>query len=236
MREKDNQIIVALDNEIEDGMSLVKNIENNPEIKEKIYGYKIGSLWILRRGLDVVEELYYDTDTDMNIILDMQKWPTDIPDIVTRQITEIVITGAISELIACPMGAGKCSLEAFVDACKDGGIRPICVLEMAHPESDTYLKPGAWMDILYNAADLGIDGFIIPATKEPREEIKTLLRTEFPNLCCELYCTGYKIQGGQAEPMRKFGVSKFIIGRYIYEDKDPLQAIQNAYNEINGKV
>ena len=35
--------------------------------------------------------------------------------------------------------------------------------------------------------------------------------------------------------MRKFGVSKYIMGRSIYEANDVGQAIRNAYEEINKK-
>ena len=35
--------------------------------------------------------------------------------------------------------------------------------------------------------------------------------------------------------MRKFGVSKYIIGRAIYESKDEERAIRDAYEEINQK-
>jgi len=230
-----NQIIVALDNEIEEGTWLVEKIENNPEIKDKVYGYKIGSLWILQKGLDAIEELYYGSETDdINIILDMQKWPTDIPDIVKKQVKKVAETGSVKEIIACPMGGGRKSLQAFVDTVKESGMRPLCVLEMTHPESDSYLKLGSWTDILHDAATMEIDGYIIPATKEPREEIKMYLKTDFPKLFYDLYTTGYKVQGGQADPMRKFGVTKFIIGRAIYEAENLDKAIEDAYSEING--
>ena len=51
----------------------------------------------------------------------MQKWPTDIPDIVRKQVCRVAETGEVDELIACPMGGGKKSLEIFVASCKDAG-------------------------------------------------------------------------------------------------------------------
>lgn len=223
-----------MDNDIDDGLKLLDTINQNPELKKKVYGVKIGSLWVLEKGVDIVKEVRDRIWEDCAIILDMQKWPTDIPDIVKKQVCRVAETGVVDELIACPMGGGKKSLEAFVQSCKDSGIRPLCVLEMTHPESDTYLITASYKSILYDAGGLGIDGFIIPATKAPKAEIKWHIETAFPKLLYDLYATGFKVQGGQAEPMRRFGVSRYIIGRAIYEAEDPVQAIYDAYAEING--
>lgn len=234
MNKKNNKIVIAMDNDIDDGLKLLDTINQNPELKKKVYGVKIGSLWVLEKGVDIVKEVRDRIWEDCAIILDMQKWPTDIPDIVKKQVCRVAETGVVDELIACPMGGGKKSLEAFVQLCKDSGIRPLCVLEMTHPESDTYLITASYKSILYDAGSLGIDGFIIPATKAPKAEIKWHIETAFPKLLYDLYATGFKVQGGQAEPMRRFGVSRYIIGRAIYEAEDPVQAIYDAYAEING--
>lgn len=234
MNKNDNKIVIAMDNDIDDGLKLLDTINEDPELKKKVYGVKIGSLWVLEKGVDIVKEVRDRIWEDCAIILDMQKWPTDIPDIVKKQVCRVAKTGVVDELIACPMGGGKKSLEAFVHSCKDSGMRPLCVLEMTHPESDSYLITASYKSILYDAGSLGIDGFIIPATKAPKAEIKWHIETAFPKLLYDLYATGFKIQGGQAEPMRRFGVGRYIIGRAIYEAEDPKQAIYNAYAEING--
>ncbi len=234
INKKDNKIVIAMDNDIDDGLRLIDTVDKDPELKKKVYGIKIGSLWVLERGVDIVKDVYERIWEDCAIILDMQKWPTDIPDIVTKQVCRVAETGSVDEIIACPMGGGKKSLEAFVNSCKEGGMRPLCVLEMTHPESGAYLITASYKYILYDAGGLGIDGFVIPATKDPKVEIKWHIETAFPKLSYDLYATGFKVQGGQAEPMRRFGVSRYIIGRAIYDAKDPVQAIYDAYNEING--
>ena len=235
MIKRDNKIVIAMDNNINDGLKLLETINEDQELKNKIYGIKIGSLWVLEKGVDIVKDVRKKIWNDCVIILDMQKWPTDIPDIVKKQVCRVAETDAVDELIACPMGGGKKSLEAFVISCEDAGIRPLCVLEMTHPESDAYLKTASYKDVLYDAGSLGIDGFIIPATKDPKTEIKWHILTAFPKLLYDLYATGFKVQGGQAEPMRRFGVSRYIIGRAIYEAEVPRDAIYNAYDEINMK-
>ena len=231
----DNKIIVALDNEIVDGLRLISLISGDKELRDMVYGLKVGSLWVLKNGIDIVVDVHSVMWEGGNLILDMQKWSTDIPEIVAKQVNKVAETGAVEELIACPMGGGVKSLTSFANTCKDGGIRPLCVLEMTHPGSGSYLKDVAYYDILSDAVSLGIDGFVIPATKEPKVKIKEHLADAFPDLTYDLYATGFKVQGGQAEPMRKFGVSKYIIGRAIYESEDEGQAIRDAYAEINQK-
>lgn len=230
-----NQIIVALDNETDDGFDLVEKIESDADIQNMVYGYKIGSLWILEEGMQILEDLYFGGIEDHVLIVDMQKWPTDIPDIVAKQVNKIVNTNAVDELVACPMGGGRKSLETFTITCKENNVRPLCVLEMTHPESDSYLDGMSHMKILRDAATFGIDGYIIPATKEPRQEIKVFLEKTFPSLKAEFYSTGFKTQEGQTELMRKFGVKKFIVGRGIYDADEPEQAIIDIYEEINAK-
>lgn len=232
---KTNQIIIALDNDIKDGLKLLETIEKDKDIQKMIYGVKVGSLWVLEKGIDIVKDVHDIVWDDCVITLDMQKWPTDIPYFVRRQVCRVVETGSVEELVACPMGGGKKSLQVFVESCKDGGIRPICALEMTHQGSDSYLKPAAYKDVLYDAGRLEIDGFIIPATKDPKVEIKWHLETAFPKLTYDFYAMGFDAQGGLIGPMRKFGVSKYIIGRMIYESKNPIDTIQYIYDEINQK-
>lgn len=234
MNKKTNQIVIALDNTVDSGLKFLETIDKDKDLQKMIYGVKVGSLWVLDKSIDIVKDVHAKIWDDCVVMLDMQKWPTDIPEFVAKQVCRVAETGCVEELVACPMGGGKKSLQAFVDACKDGGIRPICTLEMTHPESDSYLKPASYKDILYDAGSFGIDGFIIPATKDPKVEIKWHIETAFPKLVYDLYALGFVIQGGQIEPMRKFGVNRFIIGRAIYDAKDPIEAIYNIYHEING--
>lgn len=228
-----NQIIIAMDMDIGKGFDLMRKTKDSPEI----YGYKIGSLWVLEMGIHVLYTFMENLEgTDKKVILDMQKWGTDIPEIVTKQVNRVA--HGVHEAIVCPMGGGKESLRAFAEACTVNGVCPVCVLEMTHPESGSYLKDDACLNILHDAIDFGIRRFVIPATKEPRKEIKeiipSLLATRRDLSEVVVYATGFKVQGGQVKPMVDFGVSKFIVGRAIYEAKDPIEEIKKIYDEING--
>lgn len=229
-----NQIIVAMDMEIPDGIKLIAKTRTS----EQIYGYKIGSLWMLDRGLNILDsvaDMLREVNSTHKIILDMQKWGTDIPDIIKKQVEKVA--PYVDELICCPMGAGSESLKMFAETCFNKHIKPICVLEMTQPGSEYYLKDNSYIDILDNAIEFGISDFVIPATKKPRAELIPVLKRWFPNGfygTVNFYATGFKTQGGQTKPMVDFGVTKFIVGRAVYEAEDPAQAIKDIYKEING--
>lgn len=224
-----NQIIVAMDMDIPEGIKLISKLRTS----EKIYGYKIGSLWILDRGVEVlksVRDMLNEVKSEQKIILDMQKWGTDIPDIIKKQVEKVA--PYVDELICCPMGAGSESLKMFADTCIFNKIEPICVFEMTHPGSDSYLNITATINILNDAIESSVYRYVIPATKEPNEDIKSILeRNHISNP--KLYATGFKVQGGQTKPMIDFGVTKFIVGRAIYESGIPLLTVDDIYKEIN---
>lgn len=210
-----------MDNSIKDGVELIAKTE----CSEELYGYKIGSLWILDTGIQILKDLKNTIlkDSNKKLILDMQKWGTDIPDIVTKQVNKVA--PYVDELIVCPMGGGRQSLKAFSVACTKNNIKPICVIEMTHPESESYLELNYWMNIYKDAIEFGINSFVIPSTKNP----KIIKRPDV-----ELYATGFKTQGGQTKLMKEAGVSKYIVGRGVYESPDPIKSIQDIYKEING--
>jgi len=233
-----NQIIVAMDMEIPDGMKLIQSLENNQEIQKMIYGYKIGSLWILDEGIEILKEVQYELTKHISgkIILDMQKWGTDIPDIIKKQVEKVA--PYVDEFICCPMGAGSESLKMFVETCIENKVDPICVLEMTHPKSDSYLIKDSYPYMLDDALSYGITSFVIPATKEPKLIIKNQISKWYPNGfkgTVNFYATGFKVQGGQTKPMVDFGVTKFIVGRAIYESGVPVATISDIYKEINGE-
>ena len=230
-----NQIIVAMDMEIPNGFKLMSEIRTS----KQVYGYKIGSLWILDRSKDILRifrrhlnSVFESTDSDHKIILDMQKWGTDIPDIIKKQVEKVA--PYVDELICCPMGAGSESLKMFAKTCIDNNVKPICVLEMTHPNADSYLHYHAYMSILHNAMFSGIRNFVIPATKEPKNDIKEMIKLRYGyDIDIDFYATGFKVQEGQIKPMVDFGVTKFIVGRAIYEAENPIKAVEDIYREIN---
>ena len=221
-----NQIIVAMDMEIEDGLKLMRETQ----LHDEIYGYKIGSLWVVERGVGI---LHYCKEhfIGKKIILDMQKWGTDIPDIIKKQVEKVA--PYVDELICCPMGAGSESLKMFAKTCIENNVKPICVLEMTHPESSKYLNDYYFNCLLNDAIKSEINSFVIPATKYINKNKIDLLKSFETKSKIEKYATGFKTQGGQTKPMVDFGVTKFIVGRAIYESPAPISQIELIYKEIN---
>lgn len=220
-----NKIIIAMDNSIEDGMKMIAKTCN----LNGVYGYKIGSLWILDNGIDIlnsVRNLLESKKSNCVIILDMQKWGTDIPSIVRKQVDKVA--PFVEELIVCPMGGGHDSLEAFIEACNRQNIKPISVVKMTQPNADSYLNEASAQGIYLDSISAGCNSFVIPATKDPSD-------LDFINNA-ELYATGFKTQGGKTKPMVKFGVTRFIVGRAVYESENPLEVITEILAEINGET
>jgi len=221
-----NQIIIEMDMEIEDGLKLMRETQ----LRDEIYGYKINSLWILERGINI---LHYCKEhfIGKKIILDMQKWGTDTPDIIKKQVEKVA--PYVDELICASMGGGSESLKMFAKTCFENKIKPICVLEMTHPESDKYLDGNYFKCLLNDAVSSEIKSFVIPATKKMTKDKIELFKFFENKVKIEKYANGFKVQGGQTKPMVDFGVTKFIVGRTVYESENPIKEIEDIYNAIN---
>ena len=106
-------IIVALDIPLQKASKLVRELE---KVEDKIAAYKISSLQAMEVGLkQVVAELRLATK--IPLIYDHQKGATDIPEIAEQQVNLGAAAG-IDSFIGVPQGAGKKTLESFVNACK----------------------------------------------------------------------------------------------------------------------
>ncbi len=221
-----NQIIVAMDNEIKDGLELMEKTRDCNEV----YGYKIGSLWVLEKGVSILQHIK-EHFNDTKIILDMQKWGTDNPDTIKKQVEKVA--PYIDELITCPIGAGRQSLKAVTNACHSNSVKPICVFELKHFESDRYLAADYTSILLEDAFECGLRSFVVTATREVKETTKSQFEFYYGKYKSEKYADGFKARSGQTKPMIDFGVTKFIVGRAIYEASEPLQAINEIYHEIN---
>jgi len=218
-----NKIIPALDVSKEDALALIEKLK---PVENLLAGYKVGSLLVYAHGINVLKEI--KNKTDVPIIYDGQKLGTDIPDIVRDQV-KLLATADVDQLIVCPMGSGRETLKVFAETCiiQKKKIEPICVVKMTHPGADDFLLRRSHVGIFYAAKYFGIRKFIFPATH--------------PEVFGDIYfdgsetimATGFKVQGGKAELLRKLGVTEFIVGRAIYQADDPVQAVKDFSKEIN---
>ena len=226
-----NKIIPALDVGKEQALELVRKLDEVPEL---LAGLKVGSLLVYENGKGIIREI--KDLTDVPIIFDGQKFGTDIPDIAAEQV-KLFASAGVDQIIACPMGAGPKTLEAFTKSCFANQVIPVCVVEMTHPQANVYLRTFVAGSILKNALEFGIRNFVYPATKPGTLEIHKMIMSDATMGTKEnitLKATGFKVQGGSLPKLQVLGVTEFIVGRAIYNDKDPVQAVIDLSKEVNG--
>lgn len=220
-----NKIIPALDVGKEKAFELVGKLE---DVSHLLAGLKIGSLLAYENKPKIIADLKEITRAP--VIFDGQKLATDIPEIVKEQVDMFASAGA-DQIIACPMGGGNITLQAFFDRCKEYGVTPVCVIKMTHPGAERYLAANSADLILQDALQIGIKNFVYPATKpDILEKHRSILNAQKG---ITIKATGFKIQGGFPSQLRNLGVSEFIVGRAVYDAKDPMQAVIEIAREVN---
>ena len=221
-----NKIIPALDVSREEALELIENLK---PVEDLLAAYKVGSKLVINCSKTIITEI--KERTNVPILMDMQKLATDIPDVSAEQVNDFADVG-VEQLIACPMGAGDETLEAFANQCFERGVIPVCVVEMTHPRANRYLRSDSGKMILADALNLGIRSFVYPATKPEVLEAHLDIIDAIP-VEVTLKATGFKAQGGLPAQLKILGVTEFIVGRAIYEAEDPVEAVKELFAEIN---
>ena len=221
-----NGIIPALDVSREQAFQLIQALK---PVESFFAAYKVGSKLVINHSKTIITEI--KERTDVPILMDMQKLATDIPDVSAEQVNDFADVG-VEQLIACPMGAGDKTLEAFTEKCFKRGVVPVCVVEMTHPGANKYLRHDSSKMILADALNLGIRSFVYPATKPEVLEAHLEIIDAIP-VEVTIKATGFKVQGGLPKQLKDLGVTEFIVGRAIYEAEDPVKAVRELSAEIN---
>jgi orotidine-5'-phosphate decarboxylase len=172
---------------------------------------KLGYPLILSCGLSVVQELEAE---DLPLIADFKV--ADIPN-TNRLIVEQVFDAGFSSVI-CHGFTGKDAIQACVDTTSDYGGACFVVAEMSHPGATEFFRGETAVHIARLAMECGADGIIAPATRPDRVR---MLRDVVKGR--KILSPGIGTQGG--DPDRVAGlVDGIIVGRAIYEAKDPAAA------------
>lgn len=202
-------------------------------------GYKIGVELVVPYGIYAVTEVIRRF-TDLPIIYDHQKFGTDIPDMCSGKILNVLKDAGVKTLIIFPQ-AGIETLKAAVLACKDTGIVPIVGGEMTHrgylARDEGYIENGAPERMYRDASKLGVEYFVVPGTKiESIRKYKKLLleNVEEPKI---LFPGIGKGQGGDI--VEAFNAAKpcdsyAIVGRGIYEEREPCIAAERLWSAVSG--
>lgn len=202
---KENRIILALDVE-----SKHKALEICKKVAEYVDAIKIGNPLILNTGLGFIKELKFKP-----LIADLKI--ADIPEISRRMCEQAVKSGADYVIVHGFVG------NDVVKACSEVA-KIFVVAEMTHKGSEEFIARSS--ESIARIAKKHAYGIVAPATKPDR--IKKLRKIVGD---MTIISPGVKAQGAKVGDAIKAGADFEIIGRGIYQAKDPRKAAKE-FSEI----
>jgi len=146
----------------------------------------------------------------------------DIPTTSRLIVEQAVRAGA--QGVICHGFAGEDSVRACVEAA--GGADVFVVTEMSHPGGSDFTGPHA-EELARLAVRAGASGIVAPATRP--ERVKALRGIVGSKL---ILCPGVGAQGGQAADAIRAGADGVIVGRAIYEARNPADAARKYAREL----
>jgi len=178
---------------------------------------KIGYPLVLSAGLSIAGDLQ-----DLGLPLTADFKVADIPN-TNRLIAEQVFSAGFQSLI-CHGFTGEDAIAACVETAHSMGGTCMVVAEMSHPGALEFFGQGVAERIARLAITSGADGIIAPATRP--ERVRVLRGIVGSRL---IWSPGVGVQGGDPGSIASM-VDALIVGRQIYESKDPgIEASGLAY-------
>ena len=208
-----SRLIIALD---------VTDREEALAIVEKLGGavdaVKVNYPLVLAAGLGIIG----DIKKYANVIADFKV--ADIPNTNTLICQETFQAGA--DAVICQGFVGQDSVKACVDVAArfDGDV--YVVTEMSHPGATEFLQSHAF-ELADLAVRAGASGIIAPAT---RPERLAEIRRRAGGL--KILSPGVGAQGGDARRALDAGADFVIVGRSIYNAKDPYGAAMDFIAQL----
>lgn len=196
-----------------------KALEVAKAARSHLDAVKINWPLVLGAGPDIITEI----SKTAPVICDFKI--ADIPN-TNRLIVEKAMRLGASAVIAHGF-TGSDSLKACIDA---SGGRVFVVTEMSHPGGKEFTQPNAER-IAEMAKEQGAMGIVAPAT---RPESIARMRKIVGDL--KIISPGVGAQGGKASDALKYGADFVIVGRAIYEAKDPAKAAETVSREIEDYI
>lgn len=171
---------------------------------------KVNYPLVLSCGLGIIGEI----KKHASVIADFKV--ADIPNTNKLICEETFKAGA--DAIICQGFVGRDSVEACVEVSKKYHREVFVVTEMSHPGALDFLQPHA-LELVDLAKSAGASGIIAPAT---RPERLALIRQRAGTI--KILSPGVGAQGGDAASAIRAGADFVIVGRSIYNAKDPYRA------------
>jgi len=206
----DTKVILALD-ETDPARARLTAKATAPYVAAVKINYPLA----LSAGLSIVTEM----SKDAYVLCDFKV--ADIPN-TNRLIVEQVVKAGASGVI-CHAFTGEDSVKACVEAAKGRDV--FVVTEMSHPGGQKFTQPMA-DELAKIAVSAGAAGVIAPAT---RPERIAHIRKIIGNL--KILSPGVGAQGGSAADALRAGADYVIVGRAIYQAKDPAAAARAVFEE-----
>jgi orotidine 5''-phosphate decarboxylase, subfamily 1 len=206
-------LILALDETNEE-----KAIKIASDLADLVDAVKVNWPLVLSAGPDVIKKLA----GTVNVICDFKV--ADIPNTVRLIVEESVLRGASGVIVHA--FTGEDSLNAAVEAAgKKAEI--YAVTEMSHPGGKTFTSLHA-EEMAAIGVRCGVAGFVAPATRPDRI---AAIRAVAGNRT--IISPGVGAQGGSAASAISAGADYVIVGRAIYEAKDPVKVAETICEEIS---
>jgi orotidine-5'-phosphate decarboxylase len=208
-----SRLIIALDvTDRKEAMDIVAKL--GPVVDAVKVNYPL----VLSSGLGIIGEIrkYVPVIADFKV--------ADIPN-TNRLICEQTFQAG-ADAIICQGFTGRDSVEACIAVARHYGRETFVVTEMSHPGALDFLQPCA-LQLVDLACAVNASGIIAPAT---RPEQLTLIRKRAGNM--KILSPGVGTQGGDAAAAIKAGADFVIVGRSIYNAKDPYQAATDFAEQL----
>lgn len=210
-----NKLIFAADL---DNLDEVNNILN--QISNLINTVKIGYPLVLSEGIECISKF---KNLGYNVIADFKV--ADIPA-TNKKICKITFEKGADAIIVHGF-VGKDSVKACKDIAKKMNKELFLVVDMSHPGSRQFLEKNS-KEIAKIGLELGIKNYVLPSTKPKIGlEIRKILGDE-----AFVISPGIGVQGGEIKKTLKFA-DAIIVGRSIYQSKDPMTTTKKLINHIN---
>lgn len=210
-----NRIILAMDI-----MDLKEALNVTEQVSKYINTIKIGYPLTLVAGLECIN--IFKENFDLQVISDFKV--ADIP--ATNEKICQATFNANSDAIIAHGFTGKDCVKACLDTATTKNKELFLLTEMSHPGAKMFIQEHA-NDIAKMGIELGIKNYVAPSTRPERlNEIRKIIGKD-----SFMISPGVGTQGGDPKETLKYS-DALIIGRSIYQAKDPENATKNIINDI----
>jgi len=185
-------------------------------VRGEVDAIKVGWALFLSGGRDVLRDL-----AKLGYLLaDLRT--SEIPNTTRLIVDQVAKTGASG--IITQGFVGEDSVRAAVEAA--GAAEVFVITEMSHPGGATFTAPHA-EEMARIAMRAGAAGIVAPATRPARvRALRAIVGSKL------ILAPGVGSQGGTASDAITAGADAVIVGRSIYEAKDPAAAAREIAEEI----